>query len=111
MKVAELNVTDGQIIEFSVQSDVVTVQLEDWQAQGYTVIFKGVVGLEAYSPQGVDLCHIKVLSESEQINKVCAIVQEDGHQFNQYVFIGAWGDQAVLSLVCEDVEVSKYDTE
>ncbi|EJE4149819.1 TPA: hypothetical protein KDY52_004464 [Vibrio parahaemolyticus] len=105
MIISELNVSDGQVTEFSVQSDVVTVVLKDWQDEVHTLIFKGVVGVESYSPEGVDLCHIKVLTESEKVRKVCSIVEADEHEFIEYSFISAWSDLPVLSVFSENVEI------
>lgn len=105
MIISELNVSDGQITKFSVQSDVVTVVLKDWQDEVHTLIFKGVIGVESYSPEGVDLCHIKVLNESEKVRKVCSIVEADAHEFIEYSFISAWSDLPVLSVFSENVEI------
>ncbi len=106
MKISELNVSDGWVTELSIQSGVVTVVLKDWQDDSHTITFKGVVGIESYSPEGVDLCHIKVLSESKKIQKLCSIIEANEHEFKEYSFISAWNDLPVLTIFSDNVEIN-----
>ena len=107
MMISELNVSDGQITEFTVQSDVATVVLKDWQEATHTLVFKDVIGVEAYSPECVDLCHIKVSTESEKVRKVCSIVEADENEITEYSFISAWSDLPILSIFGESAEIKE----
>lgn len=103
--ISELNVSDGQITELSIKADVATVVLKDWKEQTHTIVFKNVIGVEAYSPESVDLCHIKVTSESERLRKVCSIVEEDEDDITEYSFISAWNDLPILTVFCDSLEI------
>ncbi len=105
MMITELNVSDGQITEFSIQSDVVTVVLKDWQEKIHKIIFKNVIGIEAYSPENVDLCHITVILDSERLRKICSIVEEDENEITEYSFISAWNDLPILTIFGEVLEI------
>ena len=106
MMVSELNVSDGQITKFAVQSDVATIVLKDWQGKAHTLTFRDVVGVESYSPENVDLCHIKVSTESENVRKVCSIVEADESEVTEYSFISAWSDLPILSIFSKGVEIA-----
>ncbi|TDO98872.1 hypothetical protein [Marinomonas balearica] len=107
MIISELNVSDGQVTELTVRSGVVTVVLKDWQSQFYTLVFNNVVGIESYSPENVDLCHIKVLTDSDQIRKVRSVIEADEEEITEYSFISTWNDFPILSVFGEGVEIKK----
>lgn len=107
MIISELNVSDGQVTEFTVRSGVATVVLKDWQDQVYTLVFNNVVGVESYSPEHVDLCHIKVLTDSEQVRKVRSVIEADEDEITEYSFISAWNDLPILSIFGEGVEIKE----
>jgi len=107
MMISELNVSDGQVTELTVQAGVVKVVLKDWQDNSHTLIFRDVVGVESYSPESVDLCHIKVSTDSERVRKVCSIVEADENEITEYSFISARSDLPILSIFSEAVEITK----
>ncbi|KAF7781314.1 hypothetical protein PRUB_b0491 [Pseudoalteromonas rubra] len=109
MIISDLNVSDGQITELYVYSSLVKVVLEDWKGEKYSLAFKGVVGVECYSPEGVELCQISVLTESEKISKVCAIAEAEENEFKEYSFISAWTDLPVLSVFSGHVEINRLN--
>ncbi|MGO1298560.1 MAG: hypothetical protein ACTMIA_14820 [Vibrio sp.] len=105
MIISELNVSDGQIIEFTIAADVATIVLKDWKDQVYTLVFNNIVGVEAYSPEFVDLCHIKETTDSEQLRKLRSIIEADEDEITEYSFISAWNDLSILSIFGESVEI------
>ena len=108
MLLSELDISDGQITEFTVQSDTVTILLKDWQEKTYKIIFKDVIGVEAYSPENIDLCHIDVKSSSKALQKVCLLVREDENEitkYSKYSFFSAWSEFPILIIFGMDVEI------
>lgn len=76
-KLKELNITDGQIISLIGFSGDVTVVISDWKEAKYKLGFRNVIGIEAYSPEQVDLCHVKIKEHSEKLKRACLIVDEN----------------------------------
>ena len=107
MILSELDISDGQITEFTVQSDTVTILLKDWQEKTYKIIFKDVIGVEAYSPENNDLCHIAVTSNLKDWPKFL-IEEEDENEIkkhSKYSFFSVWYDFSILNIFGKDVEI------
>jgi len=107
MKISELNVSDGHIINLSIGEDTVTVTLKDWKEKSYRIEFKDVIGLEAYSPENIDLSHIKVATGTDEVKRVCAVVEEDVSKITEYSFFSAWNNISILNIFAEDVHVEE----
>jgi len=64
VNLSDLKISDGKVVEFTVQSNVATVTFKDWQEKTYLILFRDFVGFESYSPENIDLSHISVSTDS-----------------------------------------------
>lgn len=105
MKISSLNISDGHIVELQISSELVRVIIKDWKEITHTLVFKNVIGIEAYSPENIDLSHIKVIHQSDAIKKVCSLVEESELEISEYSFISVWNEFPILNIFSEDLEI------
>ena len=106
-KINDIDLADGKIISIAYEADKVVLKVTDWQEKNFILEFYGVVGIESYSPENVDLSQFLINKESESLKLVCSRIEEDLERVYEYQFISVWNDQAILTIYSEGLQVNR----
>ncbi|MDR0481280.1 MAG: hypothetical protein LBG66_05280 [Gallionellaceae bacterium] len=104
MKNDALPIADGQIEKFSYHAGgALTVRLQ-LDGQPFEIIFRHVLGIKAFSPEGEDLSHLAERNMSPFLVETCGILKEAIGHFKEFSFISAWTDEPLLIVIARSAE-------
>ncbi|WP_144030225.1 hypothetical protein [Burkholderia sp. AU6039] len=106
MKSSGLCVADARIKSFSYRDArlSVLVQAND---RVFEVIFHAVLGMKAISPEGQDLSHLAESKGGGYLVATCEAAEEPVDGYREFGFISAWTDEPLLTIIANDVQVSR----
>ena len=101
-RLEEFNFSDSVIASIEGYSGDVIITIIDWQELRYQVVFKNVIGVEAYSPEGVEVSHIAIQKNLSRIKEIAEIVEEDDvENISQFSFFSSWTDEVFINIFGE----------
>ncbi|MBN3825783.1 hypothetical protein G3O00_19440 [Burkholderia sp. Ac-20384] len=106
MKSSDICIADAQIKSFSYRDGrlSVLIQAED---RVFEIIFHAVLGMKVISPEGQDLSHLAESKGGGYLVATCEAAEEPVDGYREFGFISAWTDESLLTVIANDVKISK----
>jgi len=91
---------DAEIVRVSFDADEVTVTYRDWQESEHDLLFRNVIGVQMFAPEGRALSHGAVDDHDPFIEVARQAAEEDSAvELRVYSFVSVWNDAKILRIV------------
>ncbi len=98
----DLQLSDAKIFKLELLSGELIVWLKNWEDNEVEIRFTNTEGFVTSSPEGEDLSHVVF---SDQIPTGLAVELDEDEDYKTSVFVSAWNDRELLSVVASDVSI------
>ncbi len=103
MKINEFQMSDGTILNFSLDSQELKLIFQDWKEQQWIFHFYETIAIQSMSIVGEELSHLTI-SKDDKFREMTLehFVDEEDDDYSCYTFFGAWQDRALLKIIAKD---------
>lgn len=102
----QINFSDAEIFRMHTKKGDLHIELKDWQEKEISLVFKEVIGFEAFSPEGEDLSHGIATQKDPFIEHACKIANDNQEGVICFRFWSSWSNQPILTIAARDFEIS-----